>query len=93
MISSLTAPQSEGRDYPSLRFQVTVHHGKKSGQELRANNWRQEWKPEGCCLLLGISLALVTVLTVLAHLPRDATVHRRLHPPLLFNSQDKASQI
>lgn len=93
MISSLAAPQAEGRDYPSLHFRVTVHPRSKSGLELRANNWRQERKPEECCLLLGTSLAPVTVLTVLAHLPREATVHRGPRPPLLFNNQDKASQI
>lgn len=84
---------SRGKGLSSLHFRVAVPHGRKPGQELRANTWGQEWKPEECCFLLGTSLTWVPVLTVLAHLPRDATVHCGPHPPLPFNGQDNAPQI
>lgn len=92
MISSLTTPQAEGRGglvYTSGTQSLMEGSQDKSS----ANNWREEQKPEECCFLLGTSLTPVLVLTALAHLPRDATVHCGPHPPLSFNSQDNAPQI
>jgi hypothetical protein len=32
----------DGRAYFSLHFQVTVHYGRKLGQELKAGSWEQK---------------------------------------------------
>jgi hypothetical protein len=78
--------REEGASF-SLHFHVTVHHQRKSGQELTQDRNLEAGADaeamEGCCLLACFSWLAQLAYKIQDHQSRDGTTHNGLGPPLL----------